>query len=357
MQFGLMYLFSEYGNVPQAQVFSEFLEEIELAEELGFDSIWLPEHHFSIYGILGDTLTLAAAISQRTKRIKIGTSVVLLPLQHPVRVAEQAALVDMLSNGRLLLGLGRAYQPKEFAGFGMDPEESRDRFNEGLEMLLGTFTKEKFNYEGKFWSCNDVTLFPKPVQQPYPPIYMAAVSPPSYQLAAEKGLSILRAPRFTSIDTVEEQWDLYSELMRTAGHDPMAFDQPLLMQTYVAEDDATAKAEAEEHAMWYHDLFQKVLPGAPDQPVRPGYEVYDTIRQAHARVGYDDLANWGSAFGDPDTVAQRVLTYARKGGTNHWMAEMRFGGLSHDQTMRSMRLFAEEVMPRVRDDLAKDAAA
>ncbi len=166
MQFGLMYLFSEYGNVPQAQVFSEFLEEIELAEELGFDAIWLPEHHFSIYGILGDTLTLAAAISQRTKRIKIGTSVVLLPLQHPVRIAEQAALVDMLSDGRLLLGLGRAYQPKEFAGFGIDPAESRERFNEGLEMLLGAFTQDNFSYEGKYWPCNDVTLFPKPVQHP-----------------------------------------------------------------------------------------------------------------------------------------------------------------------------------------------
>lgn len=277
MQFGVMYLFSEYGNVPQAQVFSEFLEEIELAEELGFAAIWLPEHHFSIYGILGDTLTLAAAISQRTKRIKIGTSVVLLPLQHPVRIAEQAALVDMLSDGRLLLGLGRAYQPKEFAGFGIDPAESRERFNEGLEMLLGAFTQDNFSYEGKYWSCNDVTLFPKPVQQPHPPIYMAAVSPPSYQLAAEKGLSILRAPRFTSIETVEEQWALYCEHMRAAGHDPMAFDQPLLMQTYVAEDDATAKAEAEEHAMWYHDLFQKVLPGGQGTAVHPGYEFYDIV--------------------------------------------------------------------------------
>ena len=145
--------------------------------------------------------------------------------------------------------------------------------------------------------------------------------------------------------------------MRAAGHDPMAFDQPLLMRTSVAEDDATAKAEAEEHAMWYHDLFQKVLPGAPDVPVKPGYEFYDTVRKAHARVTYDDLANWDSAFGDPDNVAQRVLTYARQGGANHWMAEMRFGGLSHDQTMRSMTLFAEEVMPRVRDGLAEDAAA
>ena len=119
MKFGMMYLFSEYGSIPQSQVFKEFIEEVELAEELGFDSIWLPEHHFSVYGILGDTLTMAAAIAQRTKKIKIGTAVVLLPLNHPVRVAEQAALVDCLSDGRLLLGVGRAYQPGEFGGFGL----------------------------------------------------------------------------------------------------------------------------------------------------------------------------------------------------------------------------------------------
>lgn len=97
--------------------------------------------------------------------------------------------------------------------------------------------------------------------------------------------------------------------------------------------------------------------GAPGKDINAGYELYDTIRKAHARVTYDDLADWGSAFGDPETVAQRILTYARQGGTNHWMAEMRFGGLGHEQTMRSMKLFAGEVMPRVREGLAKDAAA
>ncbi len=237
MQFGLMYLFSEYGDLPQAQVFREFLEEVEFAEELGFDSIWIPEHHFSTYGMLGDTLTLAAAIAQRTKRIKIGTAVILLPLQHPVRVAEQAALVDVLSDGRLLMGLGRAYQPSEFAGFGMDPAESRDRFAEALEILIKCFTEEGFSYEGQFWSAHDVTLFPKPVQKPHPPLYMAAVTPPSYELAAKAGLSILRAPRFTRLDLVEEQWGQYCKLMLDQGLVTMLIDHPMLMQSYVGKSE------------------------------------------------------------------------------------------------------------------------
>lgn len=356
MRFGMMYLFSEFGTIPQAQVFKEFIEEVELAEELGFDSVWLPEHHFSVYGILGDTLTLAAALAQRTKRIKIGTAVVLLPLQHPVRVAEQAALVDCLSEGRLLLGVGRAYQPGEFDGFGVDPAESRDRFFEAMDILLKCFQGKKFSHQGKFWSCTDVELYPKPVQQPYPPIYMAAVSPPSYKLSAEHGLSILRAPRFTRMDMVQEQWEEYCRYMLAAGHDPYAQDQPMLMQTFVAETEEEAKKIAEPHAMWYHELFQKVLPGAPGKKIHKGYEIYDKVREAHARVTYEDLADWGSAFGTPDQVADRIVQYAREAGVNHWMAEMKFGGMGHEETMRSMKLFAKEVMPRVREKMAANAA-
>ncbi|MDP6688824.1 MAG: LLM class flavin-dependent oxidoreductase [Alphaproteobacteria bacterium] len=356
MKFGMMYLFSEYGEIPQAQVFKEFLEEVELAEELGFDSIWLPEHHFSVYGMLGDTLTMAAAIAQRTKKIKIGTAVVLLPLQHPVRVAEQAALVDCLSEGRLLLGVGRAYQPGEFAGFGENPDVSREMFFESMDILMKCFSGERFSQKGDFWQVEDVQLYPSPVQDPHPPIYMAAVSPPSYKLAAEHGLSILRAPRFTSLDLVQEQFGEYSKYMKEAGRDPMAIDQPMLMQTFVAESSADAKKIAEKHAMWYHDLFQVVLPGAPGKEIHKGYEIYDTVRKAHAKVTYDDLAEWGSAFGDPEHVADRIVTYAKEANVNHWMAEMKFGGMNHEDTMRSMKLFASEVMPRVKEKLGEDAA-
>ncbi|MFQ5874153.1 MAG: LLM class flavin-dependent oxidoreductase, partial [Dehalococcoidia bacterium] len=250
MKFGLMYLFSDFGHIPQERVFQEFLEEMEYAEELGFDSIWIPEHHFSVYGMLGDTLTLAAAIAQRTKRIKIGTAVVLLPFNHPARVAEQAALVDVLSGGRLLLGVGRAYQPSEFEGFGVSPADSRAMFLESQEILQKVFTEENVTYEGRFWRLNNVTLFPKPVQKPHPPIYWAAVSPATYELAGRMGYSILRAPRFTRLDLVEEQWQVYCQAIRAGGGDPGQMDQPMLMQTYVAESEEEAVRYAEPHAMW-----------------------------------------------------------------------------------------------------------
>jgi alkanesulfonate monooxygenase SsuD/methylene tetrahydromethanopterin reductase-like flavin-dependent oxidoreductase (luciferase family) len=353
MKFGIMFLFSEFGNIPQGQVFHEFLEEVEYAEELGFDSVWLPEHHFSVYGMLGDVLTLAAAVAQRTKRIKIGTAVALLPLNHPVRVAEQAALVDVLSEGRLLLGVGRAYQPAEFAGFGIPADASRAMFLEAVEILEKTFTQEKFSHEGRYWNVKDVTLFPKPVQQPHPPIYWAAVTPPSYELAGRRGYPILRSPRFTRVDLVEEQWKVYCQLLRERGDDPDQIDAPLLMQTYVAESDEEARREAEPHAMWYHKLLSTVLPGAPGVGVSSGYELYATVQQKHTQVTFDDLYEWGSAFGSPDRVIERIKLYVERCGTNHWMAEMKFGGMPHEKAMRSMELFAKHVMPAFREPATK----
>jgi alkanesulfonate monooxygenase SsuD/methylene tetrahydromethanopterin reductase-like flavin-dependent oxidoreductase (luciferase family) len=131
----------------------------------------------------------------------------------------------------------------------------------------------------------------------------------------------------------------------------------MLMQTFVAGTTEEAKRIAEPHAIWYHDFFQQVLPGAPGKKIHEGYQLYDTVRQNHAKVTYDDLAEWGSAFGTPDDVADRIVTYAEAPGVSHWMAEMKFGGMSHEDTMASMRLFAKEVMPQVKERLNAAQAA
>lgn len=349
VQFGLMYLFSDFGNVPQAQVFREVLDEIQYAEDLGFDSVWLPEHHFSVYGMLGDTLTLAAAIAQRTRRIKIGTAVILLPMSHPLRVAEQAALVDVLSDGRLLLGVGRGYQPGEFAGYGIDPGQSRGMFHESVDLLRKAFLEEKFSYTGKFWSARDVTLFPKPIQKPHPPLYLAAVTPPSYELAADLGMSTLRSPNFTRMDLVEQQWKVYRDRLRARGIDAAKMDQPMLMKTYVAETEEEAKRDAEPCAMWFHRLLGSLLPGAPGKAIHSGYELYGQVQKHHTEVTFEDLYEWGSCYGTPEHVIERIKQYVARAGTNHWLAEMKFGGMPHDKAMKSMELFAKHVMPALRD--------
>ena len=155
MKFGLFYLFSDFGNVAQDRLLYEVLEEITYAEELGFESVWLPEHHFAIYGMLGNPLIFAASVAERTRRMKIGTAIMVVPFQHPLRLAEDAAMVDALSGGRLLLGLGRGYQPPEFTGFGLDQSTSREMFAEGFEIVRRALSGEKFTHQGKFWTFRD----------------------------------------------------------------------------------------------------------------------------------------------------------------------------------------------------------
>ncbi len=358
MQFGMFYLFSDFGDIPQDQVFNEVLEEIEYAEELGFDSIWLPEHHFEVYGMLGNPLTFAAAIAQRTKRMKIGTAIMVLPFQHPLRVAEDAALVDALSGGRLLLGLGRGYQPPEFHGFGIPQENSSAMFTEAFEILQRALSGEKFTYDGQFWKIEEPTeIFPKPIQKPHPPFYLASVTPRSLEVAARHGMSLLRAPQFSDLDTVSAAFETYKEKMREYGGDPDKLDQPLSVRTYVAPTDEEAKA-ATSHAVWFYKLLATLLPGAPGRPAPPsGYENYPRDPGVLSEITEDQVWERGTCFGSPERVTELMKRYMHALGTSHFMVQMRIGGLEHDKVMRSMELFARHVMPALREEEARMAAS
>ena len=353
MKFGLFYLFSDFGNIPQDQVFNEVLEEIEYGEELGFDSVWLPEHHFAIYGMLGNPLTLAAAISQRTRTMKIGTAIMVLPFQHPLRVAEDAALVDALSGGRLLLGLGRGYQPPEFRGFGVPQETSRAMFLESFEIIKRALSGEKFTYKGNFWTIEEPTeIFPKPIQKPHPPFYMAAISPETYEIAARMNVSLLRSPQFTNLNTVAEAYKGYAEKMWEYGHDPEALDQPFSVRTYVAPTDEEARAES-NHVVWFYHLLATLLPGAPGRPAPPsGYENYPRDPSVLSQVTEDEVWERGTCFGSPERVTELMKRYMREAGATSFMSQMRIGGLEHHKVMRSMELFAKHVMPALREEEA-----
>jgi len=361
MKFGLFYLFSDFGNIEQRQLFDEVLGEIEYGETLGFDSVWLPEHHFAVYGMLGNPLLLAAAVSQRTKTMKIGTAVVVLPFQHPLRVAEDAAMVDALSGGRLLLGLGRGYQPPEFHGFGLDQSRSSQQFQEGLEILKRALSGEKFAHDGEFYSINEeVEIFPKPLQKPYPPLYMASVSRRSLGVAAQNNISLLRAPQFSNLEAVRAAFDEYTGMLREHGHDPAKLDQPLSMRVYVAPTEDEARAET-RHALWFYHLLGTLVPGAPGRREVPaGYEKYPLDPKALAALTLDDVWERGTAFGTPERVTEILKTYMRKLGAKHLIVQMRIGGLEQHKVLRSMKLFAEEVMPELRKEAAaleEEAAA
>ena len=355
MKFGLFYLFSDFGHIPQDQVFHEVLEEIEYGEELGFDSVWLPEHHFAVYGMLGNPMVLAAAIAQRTRRMQIGTAIMVLPFQHPLRLAEDVALVDVLSQGRLLLGLGRGYQPPEFHGFGVPQQASREMFLEGFEILTRALSGEKFTYDGKFWKIQEPTeIYPKPIQKPHPPFYFAAISPATYDIAARLGISLLRSPQFSDLDTVAKAFEEYKARMRAYGHDPDILDQPLSVRTFVAPTDEEAKGEV-QHVVWFYHLLATLLPGAPGRPKPAGYENYPRDPALLSQVSVEEVWQRGTCFGSPERVTELMKLYMQRTGTTHWMTQMRCGGVEHKKALRSMELFAKEVMPALRAEAAKVA--
>ncbi len=358
MKFGLFYLFSDFGNISQERLFGEVMEEIEHGEALGFESVWLPEHHFSVYGMLGNPLLLAAVVAQRTQRMKIGTAVVVLPFQHPLRVAEDAAMVDALSGGRLLLGVGRGYQPPEFHGFGVRQDESSAMFVESLEIMKRALSGEKFAYDGDYWKIEEaIEIFPKPLQTPHPPLYVASVSRRSLDVAARFNMSLLRAPQFSNLNAVAEAFDEYAGLLRDYGNDPAALDQPLSLRVYVAATDEDAKAET-EHALWFYHLLATLVPGAPGREVVPkGYEKYPINPEALAKLTLEDVWERGTAFGSPERVTEILKMYMAKLGVEHFIIQMRIGGLEHDKVMRSMELFAKEVMPALSAEEARLVAA
>src|SRR2546427_743381 len=209
MKFSTQNLLSIREWQTHAEVYRNALEECRLADELGFDVVWLAEHHFSPYGICPSLAPFAGAVAAATPRVRIGTAVVIAPFEHPLRIAEEWAEIDILSGGRLEFGLGRGYQPSEFRGLGVSMEATRERFDESLEIVRLAWTTERLTFAGKHYRVDDVRVLPKPVQKPYPPLWMAAVSPDTYTLAARRGLKILTSPSFTPFDVLRKNYDAY----------------------------------------------------------------------------------------------------------------------------------------------------
>src|SRR6476619_212382 len=191
MRFGFFDLLPCAEGCTERQRYKDILAQIDLADTLGFDTAWLGEIHFiRQFSILSDPLMTLAAAAQRTKRIRLGTAVTLLPLHSPVKIAEEAATADILSGGRLELGVGRGTAPVHYVGYNVPQEESRERFEEALDVMLKAWTEDRLTYSGKYFHAQDLAVVPKPLQNPYPPIRLAANSPDTFAIAGQLGLPI-----------------------------------------------------------------------------------------------------------------------------------------------------------------------
>ncbi len=353
MRFGTFYFFQAPPGHRHADIIHRELEQIEWAEELGFDEVWFTEHHFIDYGLSVDPATLAAAAASRTRRIRIGLAAAILPFHHPLRLAEQMALVDIISNGRLDVGVGRGNRPAEFAGYRVPQQEARERFDETVEVMRRAWTEERFSHAGRFFTFDDVRVIPKPLQQPHPPIYQVCVSKDGIENTALRGWPMLNSVLFGPVDQLIATRDTYVNALEKAGRSAAEVAALLARwgvsrQIYVAENDRTALEEAKAAELWYQESFRRfVIPDRIEDAhpsLQPGFRA---MAERLSTITWEALVRETLAFGSPDTVARHIETM-RGMGVGRVLCWMNFGGLSQDRVRRSMELFAREVMPRFR---------
>jgi len=258
LRFGTFFFFQAPPGHRHDDIIRDELRQVEWSEELGFDEVWFTEHHFIDYGLSVDPATLASAAASRTRRVRIGLAAAILPFHHPLRLAEQMALVDIISDGRLDVGVGRGNRPAEFAGYRVPQHESRERFDETVDVMQRAWSEERFSYRGRFYTLDDIRVIPKPVQRPHPPLYQVCVTKDGIENTALRGWPMLNSVLFGPVEQLVTNRDTYVSTLEKAGRTPAEIAGLLSRwgvsrQIYVADTDARALEEAKAAELWYQE--------------------------------------------------------------------------------------------------------
>jgi alkanesulfonate monooxygenase SsuD/methylene tetrahydromethanopterin reductase-like flavin-dependent oxidoreductase (luciferase family) len=339
MKFGILIVQATPTGRPER--YPEILEQVQAAEELGYDYVWLTEHHFNEYG-RPSIPTLAAHIAAKTRRIRIGISVIVLPFHHPIHVAEDVATVDHLAEGRIDFGMGRGSYVTEFDGFKIPREESPDRLEESYQIIKKAWTEEAFSHHGRFWSMDEVTVLPKPFQKPHPPIWQPAASPATIRKTVERGIHCLVGYYLRDYrDRKEKFFDLWHQTCQEYGRSDLRLGHNEFV--HVAETAEQAYSEAVGPLTWYRNMHVK-LSGVDTLP-QQAYPDKAAEVAHRASLDPDYLVRNLTAVGSPEIVSDRIQFFADC-GVEYLLNYMGFGPLPHDKVLRSMELFARYVMPR-----------
>ena len=351
MRFGMLHLFENPIHKAEHDIIREQLELMRAAEDLGFDSIWPAEHHFTEYGYCASPALSLAAIASETRRIRLGTGVGVLPLNHALRVAEDFAFLDHISEGRVDLGVGRGYQPLEFERYGVDQSTTRGQFHEALQVIRQAWTEGRVNFEGEHYRFRDVPIRPRPYQEPHPPIWMAALSEDTFELAGRYGLNLLYGSVFgLSPELARSRRADYYRGLQAGGHSPAGKQAGCLIMVYVADSMEKARREFRDPVLWYYRTIAKyVAPKAGVAPVAT-YEMYSAFRDLASSASWEDLLEREAVIcGDPDYVGERLAKYQEVYGFTDLLCWTRLGGLDHRKVLRSMDLMHWKVIPGLRD--------
>jgi alkanesulfonate monooxygenase SsuD/methylene tetrahydromethanopterin reductase-like flavin-dependent oxidoreductase (luciferase family) len=347
MEFGLFTEFHSPPGVTEAAAFDESLAQMKAAEDFGFDAVWLAEIHFQKdRSVLAAPLIIASALAACTQRVKIGIAVQVLPLSHPLRLAEDVATVDHISKGRLEFGVGRSGLPGHYQGFNIPYSESRDRFLETLDILRKAWTQERFSHQGKYFQFQDVCVMPKPYQKPHPPIRIAATTQDTYPMVGRMGAAVFVAVRTVSLTDLKRHLPSYQEAWAASGH-PGRGDVGVSVPLYVAETARQAREEPEQSTMHFFRSISKALKKSDGATVQTA-EAREARANRLAEISYDEILGEYAVFGTPEAVADRLLALREEMGFSTLSTWMNPGGqIPNERVLKSMRLFAERVAPRL----------
>ncbi|HEU0074532.1 MAG TPA: LLM class flavin-dependent oxidoreductase [Dehalococcoidia bacterium] len=346
MEFGSFMEFHVRPGRPQSEAFEESFAHVQQAEMQGLHGVWLAESHFTPgRAVLASPLIIAAAIAGATKRMQIGTAVHLLPLGNPIRMAEDVATLDHVSNGRLEFGVGRSSAPGSYEGYGVAYAESKDRMFEALEVMKRAWTQERFSFEGEYYHYDDVCLTPKPYQQPHPPIRVAATTDDTFPVLGEMGASIFIGLRTAGLPVVMNQVRSYIEAWRQAGHagEP---DIALRVPVYVAETAERAVSEPQESFMRQFRRLGGQLASSVTAAGADHLESRSHRAEALGAVTWEDAQREKVAIGTPSMVIERLQEMQAQLNLNRIVCEFNAGEqLPREAVAESLALFCAEVMP------------
>lgn len=338
MKFGTFLLMQSPSFRPSQEVYARAIELSQAAETLNYENVWLGEHHFSTYGYLARPAQLASYIAAKTTRLRVGTAVIVVPLHHPLVVAEEIALLDLLSGGRADIGFGRGYQHYEFERFGYVLDEARGRFDEAVDIITKSFEGKPFSYEGKIFQIPETTVFPTIVQKPHPPIYIVAQSPYAIEATVRRGFNVLSGGYGVAVNRLAEFGDI---MKRVVDQVKPARTPHVSVQraVYCTKNEADAR-DAAEHARWNMRVTLSL---------RNHYEQVEKGRAipvvAEKEPTIDELLDRYLVIGTPETCRRHIKTLQERVGITHFNCSFWIGDLDQTRVLRSMELFAKEVMP------------
>ncbi len=354
MQFGLFSHIPWPEGTDPGQILAETTEQVQYGEQLGFQGAWFAEHHFSRYGLGSSSLLILGHIASRTQTIRLGTAILVPPLHHPIRLAEETATLDLLSRGRLDVGFGRGSAGYEYNGYDVAQAENQERFRETIRIVEKLWTTPNYSFEGQYFNLNQITLVPPPAQKP-PPMYIAAtLTQATLEFVVSTGHPLIIGVVLDTPDAVA-LCRRFAQMSADAGfHVPMS-RIPFSRYFYVAETEEEAIRDTRGALDWVLDMLQW------RRTFTHGSEVthrLDDFRQRRAELptSYEHLFQHRAIIGTPEKCIAEIRALEAEGFDN-FICNFDFGGIPHEKVMRSMALFSREVMPPLRRRWAREVGS